>query len=163
MDESSHGTLSWRDSDLGVHDLAPFVIATVRAGAMGLLHFMAVRAFRIGRRGQVVVRAPAIFPSLGMPTLWIRHTYSSDESLNCAGILWSFTTYCYCFLNQSCLRRANGASRESAACASQRHSSVFRLAPQWGQRPRQSLRQIAFIGSARRTCSASTSARKRPS
>ena len=69
----------------------------------------------------------------------------------------------YCFLNQSCFSRASGAIRGSLPFFSQRHSSLLRLAPQWGQSPRQSLEQITFIGSARFTCSASTSARNRPS
>src|SRR3984893_10841658 len=79
------------------------------------------------------------------------------------GILWCFHPDSYCFLNQSCFRRAKGAVRGSATWASQRHSSLFRFTPHCGQRPRQSLRQITFIGSARSTCSASTSARKSPS
>jgi len=58
----------------------------------------------------------------------------------------AFSQLLLCFLNQSCLRRANGASRVSAACVSQRHSSAFRLAPHCGHSPRQSLRQMAFMG-----------------
>src|ERR1700683_3769534 len=69
----------------------------------------------------------------------------------------------YCFLNQSCFSLASGGSLGSEPFFSQRHSSLLRLAPQWGHSPRQSLEQITFIGSARFTCSASTSAKKRPS
>ena len=59
--------------------------------------------------------------------------------------------------------RQRRQSRVRRSELSQRHSSLFRLAPQCGHSPRQSLRQITFMGIARRTCSASTSARNSPS
>src|SRR5271154_2446059 len=144
----------------------------MRADAMRLLHLMAVGAFGQGRRKQVIVRAPAVLPHLGMSSFWVRHCTTpryrpargnTPSHTDQGRILGGFNPEIYCFLSQSCFSRARGASRESLACVSHRHSSWFRLAPQEGHNPRQSLWQITFMGKDSNTCSFSTSARNRPS
>jgi hypothetical protein len=47
---------------------------------VGLLHFVAVRAFGECGGGQMVVCAALIFAPLGMTTFRIGHTYSSNKS-----------------------------------------------------------------------------------
>jgi hypothetical protein len=46
---------------------------------MGLLHFMAIRAFGEGWRGQMIMRPPVILASFRMPPFWIGHANSSFD------------------------------------------------------------------------------------
>jgi len=69
-----------RHSGGSVYNFPVLVVAAMRASLMGLLHFVAMRAF--GERGshQVVVRAPVARASFRMSPLWIGHANSSLES-----------------------------------------------------------------------------------
>src|SRR6516164_11230227 len=144
----------------------------MRTSPVGLLHFVAIGTLGHGGREQMVVSAPLVLAHLGMSTFWIRHYFTpgfrlvrgnTERHSEQGRILWAFGPEIYCFLSQSCFSRASGASRGSAECVSHRHSSWFRLAPQLGHNPRQSLWQITFIGNESSTCSFSTSARNKPS
>ena len=50
-----------------------FVIAAMRAGAVRLLHFVAIGTFCQGRLRKEVVSTPRAGTALGMSSLWIRH------------------------------------------------------------------------------------------
>src|SRR5208282_5250676 len=141
---------------------AAFIEAAVGTRLMRLLGFVAIRAFAKGRLLEKIMGSPGARPSLRMPSFWVRHSNTPRSRLR-GRILWAFGPVNYCFFSQSCFRRARGASRGSVAWVSQRHSSWFKLAPQFGHNPRQSLWQMTLRGSANSTCSLSTSARKRPS
>src|SRR5215467_3575722 len=151
-----------------------FVVATVRAGLVRLLHFVAMRALAQGRLGQMIVGPPGACPPLGMSPFWIWH--GTSPSLYFERVRWSLPasthlttrktelrTKFYCFLSQSCLSRASGAIRGSMAWVSHRQSSWFKFTPQLAHSPRQSLLQMTFIGTESSTCSLSTSARNSPS
>src|SRR5664280_564939 len=58
---------------LDVQDLTALVHATVLAHAVRLLRLEAVRAYRLGRLGQVIMRPPLVAARLGMTTLWVGH------------------------------------------------------------------------------------------
>jgi hypothetical protein len=62
--------------------------------------------------------------------------------------------------DQPSLSEAKG---ESSRGRGQWHDTRFRLAPQTGHKPRQSARQITFMGTERITCSVATSASSMPS
>src|SRR5208337_1383810 len=130
------------------------------------------RALGQSRGKEMIVGASRAGAPLGMSSFWIRHNTTpcsrpvrgDTQRLSDRGrILWAFRPKIYCFLSQSCFSRARGARRGSEECVSQRHSSWFRLAPQLGHNPRQSLWQITFIGNDSNTCSLRISARNRPS
>src|ERR1700676_2560694 len=139
-----------------------FIEAAVGTSLVRLLGFVAIRAFAERRALEKIMGSPGARPSLRMPSFGVRHS-NTPRSRRSGRILWAFGPGNYCFFSQSCFRRASGASRGSVAWVSQLHSSWFRLAPQFGHNPRQSLWQITFRGRANNTCSRSTSARKRPS
>jgi hypothetical protein len=50
-----------------------FIVATLGAGAMWKLAFMAVRTFGETNRNQRIVRAALGGAGLGMAPLWVRH------------------------------------------------------------------------------------------
>jgi hypothetical protein len=97
----------------GIHYFPPFVIATLWANLVRLLHLMAVGAFGQRRSGQKVVRAPLVLAGFRMTSFWIGHANSFLWPLIEWSILWCFPVDSYCFLNQSCFKRDKGAIRGS--------------------------------------------------
>ena len=67
--------------------------------------------------------------------------------------LWDFY---YCFLNQSCFRRAKGASTRIRDVDFSNGTSLFRLTPHWEDKGLSAIASAndLFIGRARSTCSA---------
>lgn len=128
---------------------APAIISAMRAGLMGQLGFVAMRALReLGPR-KMIVRPAAVAPRLGMSSFWVRHLFSDSfrRPPGSGGALYSS-------------RAANG---ESPRPFGQLQEVRFRSAPQTGHKPRQSGRQITFIGMDRITCSVTRSASAIPS
>lgn len=150
---------------------------------MGKLHFVAMRALRERRRGQMIVGPPSITSRLGVSSLRIWHVFplsggrcqakgdvemqSRERSAfflrlrpshfrrHSSSHLHSHPSYPY-----SSVRDEKG---DSCTGSVHPHASRFRFAPQTGQSPWQSARQTTFIGMERMTCSVTTSARAIPS
>ena len=57
------------------------VIATMRAGLVRLLHFVAIRTFGHRGREQVVVSATLVLARLGMSAFWIWHYFTPVSRL----------------------------------------------------------------------------------
>ncbi len=110
-----------------VYNFPALIVTTVWASLVRLLHFVTIGA--LGKRwcNQKVVRAPLVLSRMRVSAFWIRHTNSFNSPRLDWGILWCFHLVFYCFLNQSCFRRARGAIRVSARWLSQRHSSLFKF------------------------------------
>src|SRR5579885_2890591 len=109
-------------SGCGFLDGPALVVPAVRAGAVGLLGLMAVGALGKRRLGYMIVGAANAGPALRVPAFWVRH--NTTPLVRPTGqIVWAFRPKTYCFLSQSCLRRASGAMRGSKEWVSQRHSS----------------------------------------
>ena len=73
-------------------------MAAMRAGAMGLLHFVAIRAFGEGWTDQMIMRTPVAGAPLGMPSFWIGHANSSIRSRSIArGFYGVFTRVAIAF------------------------------------------------------------------
>jgi hypothetical protein len=51
-----------------------FVVTTMRAGTVRLLHFVAIGTLCQGRLREEVVSAPCAGTAFGMSSLWIRHS-----------------------------------------------------------------------------------------
>src|SRR5262249_44408005 len=134
-----------------------FIVATVRASLVRLLHFMTMGAFAQGRLGQMIMGPPGAGPPLGMSSFWIWHRTSPSLYFERVSLVLArvhtpnhqeieLNTKFYCFLSQSCFNRASGAIRGSMAWVSHRQSSWFKFTPQLAHSPRQSLLQMTFIG-----------------
>ena len=141
---------------------------------------MAVRAFGDRGRREMVVGPPAILPRFRMSSFGIRHGFASflpfimqrgdrpllraRQSHPALFLLERKAAFENHFLApsryHSFLSEAKG---ESSCGGAQWHDTRFRLAPQPGHKPRQSARQITFMGTERITCSVATSASSIPS
>lgn len=64
-----------------LNDFTAFVAATMRAGAMGKLWFVAIGALGAAGGAEVVVRPAGGGPLLGVSSFWIRHLVLFSFSL----------------------------------------------------------------------------------
>ena len=100
---------------LRVNHFPALVIAAAGTRLVRLLPFMAIRTFGERRRSDDRVRAVYLCAVLnGVALDWALQLLMNSPPFR--GQNAKLSVAFYCFLNQSCLRRASGASLASAAC-----------------------------------------------
>src|ERR1700694_6348142 len=145
---------------LDFQNFAAFVVAALRACPMRHLALVAVRTFREYVAFQRIVGAPASGACFRVSPFWIWHLDSFV--INVGASVPARASREDQFPNL--LRRSFSAvQRGSSTGSAQEHCSKFRFAPQCGQRPLQSSRQMTFSGTANSTCSRTASSSSKPS
>src|SRR5579864_4159108 len=146
---------------LDVQNFAAFVVAAFGTRAVRHLALVTVWALRECMALERIMSAPISGACFRVSPFWIWHLNSflcrRERPRSCA-----FS------LNQnqssSLLRRSfRAVQRGSSTGSAQEHCSRFRFAPQCGQSPLQSSRQMTFNGTANSTCSRTASSSSKPS